>query len=385
VRPARLPSDLLDRSAPEASRLLALSYLDQIDAAHGRLGDALDQQALHDFRVGLRRLRSAIRAYKAELAGSIGGKTRRQLRDLARATNDGRDVEVQLLWLAKQPERLGPDDLPGFFWLVGRLDDQKQTTYDRAISGVARQYQKVPGKLRKSLGILRLDLTTGPGQRPRSLREVAGGLVREQVVRVREDLVRIRDAADAEQVHRTRISLKRLRYLIEPVARRNRRAGLLVRRFKEAQDLLGEHHDMHVLSAAVAALRSGGSAGSFAGLDAGLATVARLALETANAAFEKFRSVWGGELANRILLRTEELGRTLEEVAPESLRGREAAVAIQSDNSGGSEDGEGQGSARAGRDGDSGGRLEGGREQRLQEAVQAPHRDGSGAAAHHAP
>jgi len=87
--PPRLPSNLLDRSAQEASRLLLLSYLDQIDAAHARLGNQLDQEALHDFRVGIRRLRSAIRAYRAELEGSVNGKMRRRLRVLARATNDG--------------------------------------------------------------------------------------------------------------------------------------------------------------------------------------------------------------------------------------------------------------------------------------------------------
>src|SRR5918994_5103254 len=155
--PARLPPDLLDRSAQEASRLLALSYLDQIDAARDRLGDALDQEALHDFRVGVRRLRSAVRAYRAELAGSVAGKMRRQLRDLARATNDGRDVEVQLGWLAKQTEYLEPDEVPGFFWLVGRLEDRKQKTHDRSVADVARRYRKAAGKLRRALGVLRIE------------------------------------------------------------------------------------------------------------------------------------------------------------------------------------------------------------------------------------
>ena len=73
VRP-RLPPDLLDRSAQESSRLLALSYLDQIDDAHRRLSDPLASGGLHDFRVGLRRLRSALRAYRAHLKGSVKGK-----------------------------------------------------------------------------------------------------------------------------------------------------------------------------------------------------------------------------------------------------------------------------------------------------------------------
>jgi hypothetical protein len=70
---------------------------------------------------------------------------------------------------------------------------------------------------------------------------------------------------------------------------------------------------MHVLSAAVDSLRAGIPAGSFAGLDPGLATVRRLADEATAGAFERFQSIWGGELGNRILLRAEELGSVLRE------------------------------------------------------------------------
>jgi CHAD domain-containing protein len=320
--PARLPSDLLERSAQESARLLALTYLDQIDQARARLGDALDQEALHDFRVGIRRLRSATRAYRAELEGSVSGRMRRRLRDLARATNDGRDVEVQLAWLANQAPGLPPDEAAGFYWLVGRLDDRKQKTHDRAVADVGRRYDKVAGKLRKALGVLRIELQTGQGQRLATFREVTGTLIRQHVTQLRDDLARIKGPDDADQAHQTRISLKRLRYLLEPVARRNRRAGALVRRFKEAQDLLGEHHDMHVLSAAVATLRSGLSASKFSGLEPGLGAVARLADEAAAAAFNRFHSVWAGDLGNRILARADELGQAMEEVArtPESLR-----------------------------------------------------------------
>jgi CHAD domain-containing protein len=312
VAAARLPPDLLDRSAPEAARLLALSYLHAIDQARDRLGDALAGEALHDFRVGIRRLRSAVRAYRNELAGSVSGKERGQLRKLARATNDGRDVEVQLDWLVRRAEGLKTDEVPGFFWLAGRLEDRKQKTHDRAVADVARRYDKWAARLKRSLGVLRIELGSRQGQRPASFREVTGALVRQQVARVREDLGRIAGSSDAKQAHRTRISLKRLRYLLEPVARRNRRAGALVRRFKEAQDLLGEHHDMHVLLEAVAGLRRGASASTFSGVDSGLATVGRLADEAAVSAFDRFSLVWGGGAGERILSRVEELGRALE-------------------------------------------------------------------------
>jgi CHAD domain-containing protein len=311
----RLPSDLLDRSAQESSRLLALSYLSQIDRARDRLDDPLDREALHDFRVGVRRLRSVIRAYRTELEGSVTGKMRRRLKDLARATNDGRDVEVQLTWLGRQADRLAPEDGRGFFWFAGRLEDRKQAKHDHAIADVARRYEKLAIKLRKALGVLRIELDVGQGQRAMTFREATGALVHRQVARVREDLGRIRDSSDADQVHRTRISLKRLRYLLEPIARRQRRASALVRRFKEAQDLLGEHHDMHVLSSTIAALRAGLPASGFSGLEPGVDTLARMADEAAKAAFDRFQSLWSGEQGNRILTRADELGRALEEPA----------------------------------------------------------------------
>ena len=311
--PSRFPPNLLERSAAEASRLLALSYLDQIDSARDRLDDALDHEALHDFRVGIRRLRSAVRAYRAELEGSVGGKMRRRLRNLASATNEGRDLEVQLAWLGTQRGALGEDDVAGFYWLVGRLEDRKQRTHDRAVADVIRRYDKAAVKLRRALGVLRIELQTGTSQRLPTLREVTGVLARRQVAELRDDLAGIRDAGDAEQAHRARISLKRLRYLLEPVARRNRRAGTLVRRFKEAQDLLGEHHDMHLLSAAVASFRDGLSGSKFSGAEPGLVTLSRLAEDAAVAAFHRFQSIWGSEPGNPILARVEELGQWLEQ------------------------------------------------------------------------
>src|SRR4026207_1998015 len=98
----RLPPDLLSRSAEEGARLVALAYLDEIARAERRLADAQDPEALHDFRVGLRRLRTSLRAYRSSLKGSVSKKMRRRLRDLTLATNAGRDSEVQLEWLRER-------------------------------------------------------------------------------------------------------------------------------------------------------------------------------------------------------------------------------------------------------------------------------------------
>jgi len=312
--PTRLPPDLLHRSAQESSRLLALNYLDAIDRAQTRLSDPQDSEALHDFRVGLRRLRSCVRAYRGQLKGSATGKMLEQLRQLTQATNTGRDTEVQLTWLQKQGERLGDEDTQGFFWFTGRLEGRKVESLDPATAGVAQRYSKASVRWRRRLGILRIEVGNAPARKSPTFGEVSGDLIGRQVARLREDLTRVRGVNDVDEAHRARIAVKRLRYLIEPVARGNRRARALIPRLKEAQDLVGEHHDMHVMSAAIASARAGlpgSDAGATAKLEHGLATLEHLAAEQAGAAFERFYSLLGGELANRIFFRAAEIGKSL--------------------------------------------------------------------------
>jgi hypothetical protein len=83
-----------------------LQTADQPSQAPGVLGaespDPLDPEALHDFRVAIRRLRSCIRAYRTELQGSVSKQMQRRLRKLTLATNAGRDAEVHLNRLRNQ-------------------------------------------------------------------------------------------------------------------------------------------------------------------------------------------------------------------------------------------------------------------------------------------
>ena len=309
--PARLPPDLLTRSSRESSRILALSYLDEISLAGQRIGDGENTEALHDFRVGLRRLRSALSAYREPLEDSVTGKMRRQIRRLARATNAGRDTEVQLDWVRPRAALLAPDEAPGYYWLLGRLYERKDGTHARDLADATSRFAALCEKFRRVLGTLRIELANGRTHHTPTFGEATGGLIRLQVARVQEELGRIRDAADIEQVHGTRIALKRLRYLIEPVARHNRRARALVRRFKQAQDLLGEHHDLHVLLEYITSLRSTLSTDDRVTVEPGLITLARHAEEGAAAAFQHFQEVWGGELGLRILTRAGELSSEL--------------------------------------------------------------------------
>jgi CHAD domain-containing protein len=310
----RLPSDLLICPADEASRVLALSYLRQIEQSRTRLEQPEDVEALHDFRVGIRRLRSCIRAYRPQLKGSLNKKAEQRLRKLMRATNVGRDTEVQLTWLRHQGERLQPEDTQGLFWLIGRLEGRKHEALDPITAKVGGQFSKMAVKLRRRLSTLEVEIEAGPGRRDPTFGQVTGQAIDQHVAGLEKNLKQLVGAENVKQAHRTRVAVKRLRYLLEPVGRRNPRTRDLVARLKEAQDRLGELHDMHVLSDEIASALDT-LARSYPGhqSERGLRTLQQITRNQAAATFERFNSTWGSDRAVRILARVNEIARSLKE------------------------------------------------------------------------
>ena len=61
-------AELLDQPAERAARIVALGLLDKAAAARQRLDDPSDNDAIHDFRVAVRRLRSWVRGLEPWLS-----------------------------------------------------------------------------------------------------------------------------------------------------------------------------------------------------------------------------------------------------------------------------------------------------------------------------
>jgi CHAD domain-containing protein/CYTH domain-containing protein len=246
----RLPADLLDRSPQEAARLLALGFLREATEARARLADARDTEALHDFRVAVRRLRSCIRAFRPHLKDSLSKKLRRGLRDLTAATNAARDAEVLL---SSIQEQLRDESHPnGTEWLASRLEERQQQAQQRLPAEAMAPFDAIEPKLRKRLSRFETMVHLDGRTRRAGFGRVAGGQVRQLVKSLREQLATIQGPGDVDPAHRARITAKRLRYLLEPLARRSRRGKTLIDSLKGLQDLLGEMRDTHALQVEIA-------------------------------------------------------------------------------------------------------------------------------------
>lgn len=236
---------ILDQPVRDAVATMVRRHLATGAAALERTKDRRDSEALHDFRVALRRTRSLLRAYRPWLGRAAGKKLRRRLGLLAAATNAGRDAEVQLAWLEGRRDSLRRGERSGLNWLIRRRRAARRDGYDSAKRRGREEFEQLAGRLNECL-------QEGSKTSP-PLREALAPLVRDHAAELDSALSGIGSAGDQAAVHAARIRAKRLRYLVEPLKGTSTHARDLVRMLKALQDLLGDLHDMHVLAAQLSA------------------------------------------------------------------------------------------------------------------------------------
>ena len=242
---AKLPRHLLERSPEETARRLCLALVDEASSALERMDDPDDTEALHDFRVSLRRLRSLMRAYRRHLHGSGGSaskKLRTRVKTLAGTTNVARDAEVQIEWLTKEGKKLGEPGTSGANYLIAALGARQATT--PTAETLRRAYRPLRRDLTKALSRLCLVDEHNTSNFVRA----TGKLIREYADVLQASLTAVNSAEDADLLHRARIEAKRLRYLLEPLQQELEDAGPLIKRMKSLQDCLGELQDTRVMT-----------------------------------------------------------------------------------------------------------------------------------------
>jgi CHAD domain-containing protein len=242
---------LLDRPAVQAACTVALAYLDDATAAAARLSDRGDADALHDFRVAIRRLRVTVRAYPG-LYERVSKQKRRRLKQLARETNAARDAEVQLAWFRDRSPQFTPAQRAALGPFRARLRARRRRAEVQTQPNLQRRFAKLERKLRRQLTAAQSDSGAGAPQ----FRAIAAATLVQHAATLTARLASVSASTDAATLHATRIAAKRLRYLLEPVGPGLPHGKKLVQRLKSLQDRFGELTDAHVLETE---LREGGN------------------------------------------------------------------------------------------------------------------------------
>lgn len=245
--PPLLTPDLLARPAQYAARAVARDRLRRALRAIPTGERPPGEDALHDFRVALRRLRTWLRAFQPELGDTVGRGTLKRLHRISRCTGDARDLEVQLLWLARPTVRLGPLAAGAAVALAERLTSKAADSRVRALALVAEELPRAGRKLDRQLRSyeVRVPVDADRGDPPMAL--ALGRLLRKGAAEVRRTLGAVPGPEQALEAHQARLAVKHLRYLLEPLGARFRGGPRAAGRLASLQDALGVVHDHHLL------------------------------------------------------------------------------------------------------------------------------------------
>ncbi|MEO6697262.1 MAG: CHAD domain-containing protein [Gammaproteobacteria bacterium] len=285
-----LPGNLLNLPIKAAARLIALAHVEEVRQTRQRLDDPKDHEALHDFRVSLRRLRSCLRAYKPYLKKSLSKTMRRQLRELAAATRTSRDLEVQLAWLHKQYSRLGARQRIGARNLIQQLEDRKALADRELHRYIMAIFNPLKTKLSQRLSIYTATVSLHQASPEPTYTQVTAERILELGQASQRHFAKIHSITNQQEAHQARIAGKRLRYLLEPAAETLEGGAMLIEQLKSLQDLLGDMHDAQTLikELAVAKQQWSGESQEIHGLTALVNRLSKLTQQ----AFTKLKADW---------------------------------------------------------------------------------------------
>lgn len=224
--------------APDAAEWV-IERLRALDVALGetlpRVHGSLDEEALHDMRVAVRKLRVLLRIARPIFGRFHADAVRAPFTDVHRATSALRDEEV----LEGTLDQVPVEDHPFGAW------KKRRKARERALRKAAL-LRLERGDLERARQLLEalLALPVRPKRRGQ-----LGVFARDCVERARRDVERLRDTppSDAEGLHALRIAFKNLRYAIEmfaPILPSD--VSAMGEPAKLFQQRLGELHDLDV-------------------------------------------------------------------------------------------------------------------------------------------
>jgi len=236
-----------DMPAPVAVARLLLRLLDTMELnVPGVLRD-IDTEFLHDFRVAVRRTRSAVKLLGGVLPADLAEHYKTEFKWLGDVTTPIRDLDVHLLGFDTMTEQLvaaSPADLEPLRAFLARRRAREFRRLAAALRGP--RFRAIVQDWRKAL--LEIRDVDGPRRRRLTAAALALSTTGRAFRRIAAHGSAITPGSPPESLHDLRKRAKELRYLLEffaplhdPVAYRK-----VVSDLKQLQDCLGEFQDSEV-------------------------------------------------------------------------------------------------------------------------------------------
>lgn len=222
--------------ASEAIPITLAACLGQAAAATARLGR--DNEALHDFRVAIRRLRSWLKAFDDLI--EIDPSLLKCVAKLAKRTNNCRDLEVYAAWLKQATGTLHSKRIAAY---ICHVEQRLAEARIDAADTIRNNWPDIERRLSDQVQIHHASSEPDAS--------LALHLHRRLCHRLRQLDRQLKSARKATgrrkselALHRLRITIKQLRYLLDSFTPREGDCLETVEQLKQLQDELGKHHDL---------------------------------------------------------------------------------------------------------------------------------------------
>lgn len=236
--------------AGKAIRLILLHLLETMRANEDGIKTDIDSEFLHDFRIAVRRTRSALSQIRKVFPPERTAHFKQAFQKLGRLTNELRDLDVYLLaeddYRAMLPNAMREDLTPLFDYLRSR----RSRALAQVVAGLETEayislLEEWDSFLHEPVGKKDADNTSVP----------IINLARKRVARQYRNVVRdgmyVLEHTEDELLHALRIECKKLRYLLEFFASLfpPHEVSRLIKQLRRLQDNLGEFTDLAVQQA----------------------------------------------------------------------------------------------------------------------------------------
>lgn len=241
-------------TALDAVRQVHLTLLDTLERNEDGTADNVDPEFLHDFRVAIRRTRSALTQLdKSVLPSGVIAAAKKDFRWVGQQTNQMRDLDVYLIDypdLQAQLPEIYKGYLQPFRDYVKAKSIREAKLVEKMVRGV--RYRKIRDRWRAYFN------KGFASHRPAPLadtpvKELADARIWKAYRKVIKEGSVIDDDSPASDLHELRITCKKLRYLLEffeslyPL----KEVSGLIKALKGLQNVLGEFQDTEIQSQAI--------------------------------------------------------------------------------------------------------------------------------------
>ena len=209
--------------------------------------DDLDSEFLHDFRVAVRRTRSALALIKDVIDPEVTARFKEDFRYLGQITGPVRDLDVYLLCEENYKSRLPGYLLEGLHSFFNDLKSQRRVEQKKLIRALnAPRAQAILDDWQQFLESEDENNQAKHSQTP--VEQLAKTIITKRFKRVLQDGSAITDQSPDEALHKLRIQGKKLRYVLEFFSSLfpEQEMKKLIRQLKILQNNLGDFNDLSV-------------------------------------------------------------------------------------------------------------------------------------------